>query len=106
MPYVFASESDDLDVMLSDSPHSITHNGITHPCFYDLAAETGSEPSGAAAQVLEMETAGVKADAFPHIAEGDTVTINENGRRLRDYLVLQVTRNGGMKELFLQRVNT
>jgi len=104
MPYVFETESADLDMMLSDSMHSITRNSIRRQCFYDLASDTGDEPGGAAAQVLEMETAGVKADHFPDIAEGDAVSVSEKRGWTRNYMVVQITRNGSMKELLLQRV--
>jgi len=102
--YAFATESDDLDVMLADSPHIIMREGVRYPCFYDISAADGAEPGGAAAQVLQMETASVKAEHFPDIKEGETVEITEPGLWTRDYIVLQAMQNGGMKELILQAV--
>jgi len=103
MPYAFASESEDVDCMLADSMHSLTWNGAKHPCFYDLSTETGLEPGGAAAQGLEMETASVKADHFPDLAEGDTVLIAETNAWEQEYQVIQAYHNGCMLDLLLHR---
>jgi hypothetical protein len=105
MSYTFPGESNDIDVMLSDSPHSITVGEVTKPCFYDIRSEVGEEVGNAAGQVLEMEIASIKADHFPALAEGATVTIRQLIELLwqQQYTVLRILSNGSMKELFLQR---
>ncbi len=103
MAYVFPFESEDLEVMLSDSLHSIIVDGVTRPCFYDLRGELGEEPGGAAAQVLQIEVATIKADHFPAIMEGAAVTIAEKDSWQRQYIVLRLMPAGSVMELFLQR---
>jgi hypothetical protein len=103
MAYAFAGESADLEVMLSDSPHSITVEGLTHRCFYDLRSELGEDAGGAAGQVLQIEVATIKADHFPALAEGDAVMIEEDDAWQQQYVVLRVLPSGAMKELLLQR---
>lgn len=103
MAYIFPGESADIDVMLSDSPHSITVGGITRPCFYDLRGELGAEAGGAAAQVLQIEVATIKADHFPAIAEGSAVVIAEQGAWTQNYTVLRIMPSGAFSELLLQR---
>lgn len=104
MPYVFPGESEDLEAMLDDSLHSITLGDVTRPCFYELRSEPGEEAGGGAAQVLQVEVATIKADHFPDIAEGDTVTIAEADSWHRDYAVVRVMPAGAMKDLVLQEV--
>jgi len=105
MAYVFETESEDMDVMLADSMHTIAWNGVLRPCFYDIMSETGIEPGGASAQVLEMETAGVKDTDFPGLKEGDAVSISEINGWTQNYTVIQASRNGCMKDLILQRIS-
>ncbi len=104
MSYVFPNESEDLDVMLSDSLHTITVGAVTQPCFYDNSAQEGSFPGSDAAQVLQMETASIKTDHFPDLAEGDQVGITEKETWQQDYTILRILKNGAMSELLLQRV--
>ena len=104
MAYVFPNESEDLDVMLSDSPHTITAGSVTHPCFYDLEAREGNFPGSDAAQVLQMESVAIKTDHFPDMAEGAIVTIAEGTSWQQDYTVLRILQSGAMSELLLQRV--
>ncbi len=103
MAYAFAGESEDLEAMLVGSPHSITVGVVTRRCFYDLRGELGEEVGGAAGQVLEIEIAAIKADHFPAIAEGDTVTIADEDGWQQQYAVLRVMPTGAMKELLLRR---
>ena len=104
MSYAFPNESEDLDIMLSDSLHTITVGAITQPCFYDLSAQEGNFPGSDAAQVLQMETASIKTDHFPDLVEGDQVTIAEISAWQQDYTILRILKNGAMSELLLQRV--
>lgn len=107
MSYAFPCESDDLDVMLSDSPHTITVGEVTKPCFYDLRSEVGEEVGNAAGQVLEIEIASIKADHFPAIAEGVAVTVRqiEELTWQQQYTVLRILPNGSMKELLIKRTS-
>jgi len=100
--YCFPSEDEDLDVMLDDSPHQITVSGTVHPCFYELRGELGDESGGAAAQVLQMEVATVKAEHFPDIDEGSCASISGPGLS-QTYTVLRIMQVGSMTELLLQR---
>jgi hypothetical protein len=104
MAYVFPGESADLEVMLADSLHSITVDGVTHRCFYDLRGELGEDAGGAAGQVLQIEVATIKADHFPAIVEGDEVSIAEESGWQQQYIILRVMPSGAMKELLLQKV--
>ena len=103
MPYVFPGESADIEVMLGDSPHSITVGEVSRPCFYDLRGELGTEQASAASQVLQIEVATIKADHFPTIAEGDSATVAELGSWQQQYTVLRVLPSGAFTELLLQR---
>jgi hypothetical protein len=103
--YSFPGERADLDMMLADSPHTITVGTVTRPCFYDLRADVGAVPGSAAPQVLELEVATVKADDFPGIADGAAVSITEAGDDgwTADYTVLRRLRGSAFVELLLQR---
>lgn len=107
MPYTFATEDEDLEIMLADSLHSITVGGVTHQCLFELRGELGEETGGAAAAVLEIEVATIKADHFPAIAEGASVTIQETvagtNSWQRQYTVLRLLPAGALTELLLQR---
>lgn len=89
--------------MLADSPHTITVAGVTRPCFYDLRAELGTVPGSAAPQVLQIESATIKAVDFPGIAEGASVTIAEYLVEHGTYTVLRLLRAGALVELWLKR---
>lgn len=102
MTYSFPGESEDLDAMMDDSPHVITIGGTPHTCFYELRGELGEDAGGAAAQVLQMEIATVKAEHFPAIAEGSSASISGPGLS-QDYTVLRIMQVGSMTELLLQR---
>jgi hypothetical protein len=106
--YSFPGESADLDVMLADSPHSITVAGVTRPCFYDLRSEVGPVTGSAAPQVLEMEIATVKTADYPAIADGAAVSVAEWDGLLQawtvNYTVLRHLRGSAFTELMLQRV--
>jgi hypothetical protein len=103
--YSFPGESADLDVMLADSPHSLTVDTVTRPCFYDLRAELGPVTGSAAPQVLQLEVATVKAADFPGIAEGASVSLTEAGPDgwTVTYTVLRRLAGSAFVELLLQR---
>lgn len=103
MAYSFPGESADLDVMLADSPHSLTVAGVTRPCFYDLRGELGTMTGSAAPQVLQMEIVTVKAADFPGIAEGAAVTVTETDGWMATYTVLRLLRGSAFVELLLKR---
>lgn len=103
MAYVFPGESEDIEVMLGDSPHSITAGGVTGRCFYEVRSDLGEETAGAAGRVLDIELATVASGRFPALREGDPVTISDDAGTQRQYVVIRIMASGPMRELMLQR---
>ena len=65
---------DDLDSLMTDSPHTITVGAVTKKCWFDKFDSVQQDATGGG-QIIAVITALVKTDDFPSVKVGDSVVI-------------------------------